>query len=321
MPLADLPYALSLSSPPPPPQPLRVPGHGGDTVVAVGDRSGEPEWRWLTQQSWVGVCLCVANVAHGQQMEFGHAHNRSLSVHGLLTEQNYREIDNTGQTADGTFNTERCHLQGTGLQARWQGHVGPVPLWLQMQASLSTGQTDYQGYLQGGGQLTAYAARSGNTIEQRSLRFGWPVDVVALWPALVGAPLQIVPYVDWTQQRWQRNLVQYGETYLHSTRSLGVLAQWQFASEWVLETSHQQGGHSSASLSAPNVGFAAPLGLATQQQSSLALHWQAQPRWSLQLQAAQTRYTHGASAIINNLQAPPSTSQHTQLGAGVAWHY
>jgi hypothetical protein len=259
------------------------------------------------------------------------AHNRSIALQGLHTQQNYREIDTSGQTADGSFNTERGHWQGTALQLRWQGtalqlrwqgQAGPVPLWLQAQTTHSSGQTDYQGYLQSGSQLTPYQARTGNTTQQHSLRLGWPVDAAGLWPFSSTAPLlQIVPYVDWAHQRWQRNLVQYGETYTHQTRSLGVLAQWQVAPAWVLEAGHQQGRHSSASLSAPSLGFAAPLGRATQKQSALALHWQAGPRWSLQLQAAQTRYTHGASATVNDLQAPPSTSTHTQLGASVAWHY
>jgi hypothetical protein len=265
--------------------------------------------------------FCCAASASAQAADWP-AHNRSTNLQGLHTQQNYREIDTNGQTADGSFNTERGHWQGTGLQLRWQGHAGPVPLWLQAQTSRSSGQTDYQGYLQSGSQLTPYQARTGNTVQQHSLRVGWPVDAAGLRSFSSTAPqLQIVPYLNWAHQRWQRNLVQYGETYTHRTHSLGVLAQWQVAPTWVLEASHQQGRHSSASLNAPSLGFAAPLGRATQKQSALALHWQASPSWSLQLQAAQTRYTHGQSAIVNDLQAPPSTSQHTQLGAGVAWHY
>ncbi len=250
------------------------------------------------------------------------AHNRSIVLQGLHTQKNYREIDISGQTSDGTFNTERGSWQGSGLQVRWQGHAGLVPLWLQAQIGRSSGQTDYQGYLQSGGRLTPYAARTGNTVAQHSLRLGWPVDLMEWLRPAHGAPqLQIVPYVDWAHQRWQRNLVQYGETYTHQTRSLGVLAQWQVAPAWVLEASHQQGRHSSASLSAPTLGFDAPLGSATQRQSSLALHWQASPRWSLQLHSGQTRYSHGQSAIVNNLQAPPSDTRQHMLGLGVAWHY
>jgi hypothetical protein len=264
----------------------------------------------------------LAGLAHAQSGEkVFQQYNRSIALQGLRTQQDYRETDTYGQTTDGIFNSERGHWLGTGLQARWQGQLGRVPLWLQAQTSRSTGQTNYQGYLQGGRNLTPYAARTGNVVAKRSLRVGWPVDLTGLLPEPNKLQLQIVPYVDWAHQRWQRNLVQYGETYTHRTRSLGVLVQWQMAPNWVLEASHQQGRHSSASLSAPSMGFAADLGRASQKQSSLALHWQAHPRWGLQLHAIQTRYTHGASAIINNLQAPPSISRHTQLGAGVAWHY
>jgi hypothetical protein len=274
--------------------------------------------------AFAALGCCFTASANAQTTDWPD-HNRSIALQGLHTQQNYREIDTTGQTADGTFNTEQGLWQGSGLKGRWQGQVGPVPAWLQAQISSSSGQTDYQGYLQGGGRLTPYAARTGNNVSQHSLRLGWPVDVAALWPASAIAPLQIVPYIDWAHQRWERNLVQYGETYTHRTQSLGLLMQWQplprVAPQLVLEASHQKGRHSSASLSAPSLGFAARLGCATQQQSTLALHWQASPRWSLQLQASQTRYSHGASDTVNDLQAPPSTSQQSQLGAGVAWHY
>jgi hypothetical protein len=149
-----------------------------------------------------GWCLASPNV----QAADWPTHNRSIAQQGLQTQQNYREIDTSGQTVDGNFNSERGHWQGTRLQLRWQGHAGPVPLWLQTQTNRSSGQTDYQGYLQSGSQLTPYQARTGNTVQQHSLRLGWPVDVAALWPNSATVPqLQIVPYVDWAHQRWQRN--------------------------------------------------------------------------------------------------------------------
>jgi hypothetical protein len=48
---------------------------------------------------------------------------------------------------------------------------------------------------------------------------------------------------------------------------------------------------------------------------------EASPSWSLQLQAAQSRYTHSASAVLNGLQAPPSDTRQHMLAMGVAWHY
>ena len=247
------------------------------------------------------------------------SHNRQLQIAALQTQQNYRETDTQGLTADGTLNTERGHWQGTALQGRWQGELAlathSLPLWLQAQTAQATGQTDYNGYLQSGSTLTPYRAKTGNTWRSHSVALGVPL-------ACPQAPhWQVVPYVQWASQHWQRNLVQYGETYRHNTRSLGVLAQWQPAPGWLLEASHQQGRHTRASLNAPTLGFAASQGLARQTQSSVAVHYQINPGWGLQLQAVQTTYTHGASAVINGLQAPPSTSRHTQLGAALAWHY
>jgi hypothetical protein len=270
---------------------------------------------------WLIATLAGAAPAAQAQASLA-AHNRTISLQALSLQQNYRETDTQGLTADGTLNTERGHWQGTALQGRWQGQLTlgalathSLPLWLQAHTAQATGQTDYNGYLQSGNTLTPYRAKTGNTWRSHSVALGVPLA----WPQ---APnLQVVPYVQWASQRWQRNLVQYGETYAHRTRSLGVLAQWQPAPGWLLEASHQQGRHTSASLSAPTLGFAASLGLAHQTQNTLAVHYLPSPSWGLQLQAAQTNYTHGASAVVAGLQAPPSASRHTQLGAALAWHY
>ena len=250
-------------------------------------------------------------------------HNRFIGIEAVNIAQNYREQDTQGLTPDGVLNSETGTWRGTALQARWQGQLGAVPLWLQAQAVQASGQTAYNGYLQSGNTLTPYRALTGNTLQQTSVRVGLPIAVPVTIPADEPA-LQLVPYVEWANRVWQRNLVQYSETYTHTTHSLGLLAQWRmFANhpQWVLEAGYQQGYQQSATLSAPSLGFAADLGAGVQTQSSLALHYRPMPAWSLYLQATQIDCTNGASPVVNGLQAPPSTKSQNTVGAGMVWNY
>lgn len=265
------------------------------------------------------ICAAPVNAQNPNWADY----NRSISLQALSLQQNYRETDTQGLTVDGTLNTENGNWQGNALQARWQGQLplgtsnqsAHLPLWLQAQTAQASGQTDYNGYLQSGSTLTPYRARTGNTWRSHSLTLGVPM-------AWAQAPhWQVVPFVQWASQHWQRNLVQYGETYRHTTLSAGLLTQWQVAPGWLLEASHQQGRHTSARLSAPTLAFAASLGLGHQTQNTFAVHHRPSPHWGLQLHVVQTTYTHGASAVVGGLQAPPSASRHTQLGAALAWHY
>lgn len=270
--------------------------------------------RLYTLVLWV-ACVQAQALAQGWA-----DHNRSLALVPSQIWQNYREIDTQGRTASSSLDTERGHLYGLALQARWQGPLAlgaagqaqhHLPLWLQAQSAQANGQTDYDGYLQSGNRFTPYQARTGNTLQQSSLRVGVPVSIDAM---------QLVPYIEWASQRWQRNLVQYGEIYTYRSHSLGLLAQWQIAPQWVLEAGHQESLGHSARLQAPTLGFDAALDMQRLKHSELSLHY-VSPPWSLQLLAQYTRHASGESAVMNGLQSPPSTTSQTRMGLGLGWHY
>ena len=242
-------------------------------------------------------------------------HNRSLALSASVSELRYREIDTQGLTRDGTLNTERGVLSGGSVQGRWQAsHDSAVPLWVQGNIDWVQGRTAYQGYLQSGSQLTSYSARTGNRLVTASASFGvvLPLDE---------RRFQFLPYVNIGHRRWQRNLVQYGETYTHTIYSLGLLMQWGIQPEWVLEVSHQQGWQNYAHLDVTSFGFSAPLGNRAQQQTGLALCYHVSDRWSLKMQISQTRFNNGQSAVVNSLQGPPSSTRHKSLVVATKWYF
>jgi hypothetical protein len=243
------------------------------------------------------------------------AHNRSLSLSATALSQHYRETDTQGLTADGTLNTERGTVGGWAVQGRWQGALGPVPLWLQASAQWVQGQTHYNGYLQSGSTLTPFQAKTGNTWRSHSLALGAPLAMVP------GDQVQIIPHLQWASQRWQRNLLQYGETYRHHSAGLGLLAQWAATDRITLEAAATRRWQSRASVSVPAFGFAAEQGHGTETELAIAARWRINHRWHLLASASRSRFQNGASPVVQGLQAPPNTHQTTRLSVGLGLNY
>ncbi len=253
--------------------------------------------------------------------------NRNLSLHVSSTQQRYTELDTQALTTSGVLDRETGQSSGWGVQLRWQGQAGAVPLWLQADTGYSTGQTDYNGHLQRGNALTPYQAKTGNVWQSTSLRVGLPLttDKLNSW--------QFIPYLDWTQQHWQRNLVQYGESYKQSKESLGLLVQWQPAwpallghvdqahKPWLLELGHQRSTSQRSHAAVPNLDFAASQETGPVHQTEVGLRYAITPRWQLQLRAQHTQSSTLASAVVNGLQSPPSQTQQTLLAIGLGWTY
>ena len=246
--------------------------------------------------------------------EFWRSYNRSLSLQAVALDQDYTEYDTQGLTTDGILDTETGAVPGWGAQARWQGKVAGVPLWLQAGYQRSRGQTDYQGYLQSGATLTPFSARTGNQFEQTGLALGMPLP-------LGGHDAQLIPYLTFAQQRWQRNLVGYGETYRSCSASLGLLAQWHFTSAWTLEAGVEAGRQTHADISAPALGFSADLDNADLRRAGLGLNYRIGERMGLRADWSQTRWRTQASAIVNGFQLPPTRSRQNSLGVSLSWHY
>lgn len=267
-------------------------------------------------------------------LDFWQAHNRTLALQVQQRQHAYREIDTKGLTTDGTLNSETGAVQGWAVQARWQGSAGPMPLWLEAGTSEASGQTDYNGYLQNGNKLIPYRAKTGNHWQRTDVRVGYPWSPAAL------PNLQVVPFAHWGQHHWQRNLVQYSETYRFDTQGAGLLVQWQVPSQWagsnnawVLEASYQRGRPSPALVQAPQLGFEANQAAGDSEQTDITLHYRrntpnsetltahALSAGGLQFKASQSQTQHGASPVVNGLQSPPNTNRITTLSAGVVWHY
>lgn len=149
------------------------------------------------------------------------AQNRFIEIFGGQHEQNYLETDTLGLTPNGVLDTETGQQNHVGISLRWQTDNH---LLVHLQAQRQSGVTDYNGYLQASnGTLSPYRAGSGNTASQISLAMGYALNA-SNWPVL-SPRWQIIPLLQISQHQWDRNLVQYSETYTHSNYATGALLQ------------------------------------------------------------------------------------------------
>jgi len=270
--------------------------------------------------------LALAQQATNQPIEqtaptFWTQHNRYAELNTGTYQQNYREQDTQGLTADGSLDTETGDQNSIGLALRWQTTGG----WLlHLQAQRQSGVTDYRGYLQAGnGSLTPYRARTGNTASQISVNVGYALNT-RNWSAMP-ANWQITPLVQIGQHHWERNLVQYGETYDYTTQAMGALVQWQARPGTVLELQALVGQTQSASVKVPVLGFAAEqtgndfhewqLGLS--QDLGAITGKEALAGWRVTARYTDSQYGHGASPLVNGLQAPPNQHRPSSWTLGL----
>jgi hypothetical protein len=255
------------------------------------------------------VTLPVESIWQSNAMSWTD-HNRFLEIFSGQHQQNYREIDTYGLTGNSTLDSESGDQRHAGLALRWQTTGG----WLlHLQAQRQNGATDYDGYLQAGnGSLAPYRARTGNTASQISINLGYALNTNT-WSVLPET-WQVTSLVHFGRHRWTRNLVQYSETYDYTTHAIGAMLQWQFRPGTVLEAQVLEGRTRPASVRVPALGFAAeqPAGslrewqIGVIQNLGALTRTQALEGWRVTARYTDSQYKHGASPVINGLQAPPN---------------
>jgi hypothetical protein len=249
---------------------------------------------------------------------------RTLHVSRGATRYEYREPDPLGRV--NPLNSETGSVPTTELTLRWRGQLAQAlpELTMQARASSAQGQTDYNGYLQQGITLAPYSARTGNTMQALRLRMGLPLN------AFTGQPWaqHIVPYAEQGWHHWQRNLVQYGETFTWQTTSIGVMVLWPLAdlglqqfSRLTLEADLTTGRIRSPHMVAPTLGFAADLDSAGTNSATLALHYKVTSSWLLGLRYEAQRMNFGTSLTVVGLQYPGSGNNEQSLAVSLAYHY
>ena len=253
------------------------------------------------------------------------SHNKYVEVFAGQRHQDYREFDTQGITADGILDTETGDQAHIGIALRWQSAEG----WLwHFQAQRQSGTTDYNGYLQNGnGTLSTLLARTGNVQAQASVSVGYALNT-ANWHVMP-ENWQLTPLLQLGRYQWQRNLVQYSESYGFNTAAVGALLQWRARPGIVLELQVLTGQTYSASVEVPALGFDAgqPGGnlnewqIAISQDLGTITGAPALAGWRGTARYTASKYDHGASPTVNGVQAPPNQHQPSAWSVGIQKQY
>lgn len=249
---------------------------------------------------------------------------RNVTLYEGIARHDYREPDPLGRV--NPLNNEVGAIPTTELTLRWRGRVVQAlpELVVQTRVGYAQGQTDYSGYLQQGVTLTPYNARTGNTLQALSLRVGLPLNAVSQqqWAH------HVVPYVEQSRSRWQRNLAQYGETFAWQTTTLGAMALWPLAdlslpemSRLTLEVDAAVARTRRPSMSAPALGFAADLGEAGEHHLALGLYYAVTPTWMLGLRYEAQRTNFGTSASVAGLEYPGASRSRQCWLVSIGTHF
>jgi hypothetical protein len=262
---------------------------------------------------------CMGSAA-AQTPASWHAHNRYIELARGQHQQNYREQDTNGLTADGILDTETGHQDHISAALRWQTENG----WLlNLQAQRQTGATDYNGYLQSGSGLTPFRTTTGNVTSSYAAQLGYALNS-ATWAAMPEG-WQLVPMVQVSRYDWLRNLAQYSETYRYSAWAAGAMLQWQARPGTVFELQALSGRTGSADVNVPSLNFAArqPGGamrqwhIALSQDLGLLANAPSLQGWRVLARYSKTNIAHGASPVANGLQAPPNQHRSSAWMLGV----
>ena len=274
-----------------------------------------------TRQTVTITAMCLASLySHNATAAPGKLEwtpeNRRISLTLGKTHQNYREADSNGVTADGELDRETGTLNTWNLQLSWQGDPWSsehIQVFAATGLQRSNGSTRYRGYMQQGGQLSPYAATSGNVDWQYSLQLG-----VALPQNQV---LQWVPYLGLQYRCWERQLTQYPENFTHTGVQAGLLAQWRVNAKWSAEFNAAWGGIIKANLTARTLGFNQALGKAPTWDLVQKFSYRIDPQLSLDVAAHHRQWKYGQSNLQLGMREPESRTRQTGLGAGLSWNY
>lgn len=247
--------------------------------------------------------------------------NRYVEVGVGVTHQDYREQDTQRLTADGFLDTESGKQKNVSLTLAWQGDSG----WFtSLSGERVSGNTEYSGYLQNTNRdLSGYSAITSNVVVHTSVRVGYALNEITMPP--IPSQWQLIPIVQIGRHRWNRGLAQYAEDYSFDTRELGALVQWKVTAGTVFEAQALVGKTSYAEMIVPSLGFAATqVGgnsrqwqIAITQDIGAATNCDELTGWRLFARYLSRQRSHGASPIMDGLQAPPNENKTDTVMVGL----
>jgi hypothetical protein len=246
--------------------------------------------------------------------------NNEVRVYAGANVLDYKEYDSFNVTKDGILDSEKGTQPVMGLSLSLQGRTGPLKnVFLQVDASRTSGTTRYKGYLQGGAELIPY--ENDGTVSKTT-------DISAkLGYALVfnGGREQITPYVAVGTHKWLRDSSgdQYGYREDYSHKFAGIGAKWQVAltPSWALESDVMAGRTSNAKMVLPAMDTTLELGSKSVTSIQVAAIHNLGARMHGHYGVEYNTFAYGISPAVNGVLEPDSKSHIVRVTFGLGYGF
>lgn len=262
------------------------------------------------------ISLSKVSLTFAQTEKDWSALNTHIQLSVGLKKSHYVEVDTQSKIPSEILDSELGVMSNVGLSLRWQAKNGFLS---QVDYERDTGSSRYEGYLQfSNGSLQPFSTTTGNLRQRIGLQVGYALNDSVL--SAVPKNMQIAAITHSNITSWQRDLAQYSESYRLGAYGAGVQIQWRANPSVVIEIQSLTGKMKTAKVSVPAFGFSSTqrggrfqeLKIGVVQDLSAISSMPILNGWAFATNYTHTNFNHFESAVMNGLQAPPSSVKTAQ---------
>ena len=248
------------------------------------------------------------------------AANNQVRASVVQQKFDYVEYDAFNVTHDGILDSERGNQTGIAAGISLQRDIANVKnIYFNIEAARLTGDTGYDGYLQGGPVLIPYQTTTQYDSTDIQVKIGQGFKFGAHNDA------QVTPYVSFGSYKWVRDSSAdpygYAEDYRHKFAGIGTMLQYELSPRIVVKADYLYGRTFDASMTlvADSTEFALPK--KPIQQLTLGLDYAVNKNVSVHADYRYAKFAYGQSDVINGFLEPASDTKRSQLAVGVGYRF
>lgn len=270
------------------------------------------------------IIMCYTLVFVALSVSHAHAEDWQWQLKVGQVHQDYQERDATGLTTDGVLNTETGSLPS--VEINLTNTLDPIDLQLANGRQLwspygkfavryARGETDYDGYLQSGNELTPYQTNTDNQMWRLYYDLG-------LTHAL-NANLSMTPLLSISHQRWRRELTEYTEDFRHTAILAGANIDWQPSLQvpLILKVQAKVGKIVDSNIDVPKLGLNQDIGNAKVTQLGIEAQYSLSKQLSMIAGVSRQTFKYEQSDVQNGYQYPDSESKQKLWQVGLGYEF
>lgn len=232
----------------------------------------------------------------------------------------YVEYDAFGVTHDGILDSERGNQTGVAAGISLQRDIANVKnVYFNIEAVRLTGDTDYDGYLQGGAVLIPYQTTTQYETTDVQVKIGQGFKLGTYNTA------QVTPYVSFGSYKWLRDSSAdpygYAEDYRHKFAGVGAMLQYELSPRIVAKVDYMYGRTFDASMTLVASGTEFALPKKPIQQLALGLDYAVTKSVHVHADYRYSKFAYGQSEVISGFLEPASDTKRSQLAVGVGYRF